>query len=75
MPLTGVPFIGDSLRDLEAGLAAGAEPILVLTGNGEKSLAQLPTHLASVRVYRDLWHAAVVMLDGDGQGAPGAPGP
>ena len=32
--LTGVPTIGDSLRDLQAAAAVGARPILVLTGKG-----------------------------------------
>ena len=36
--LTGVPCVGDSLRDLQAAHAAGAQPILVLTGKGEKTL-------------------------------------
>jgi len=38
--LTGVPAIGDSLRDLEAAAAVGALPILVLTGKGEKTRAE-----------------------------------
>ena len=32
IPLKGVPTAGDSLRDLQAGAAAGCEPHLVLTG-------------------------------------------
>jgi D-glycero-D-manno-heptose 1,7-bisphosphate phosphatase len=36
-PLEGVPAIGDSLRDLEAAVAVGARPILVLTGKGQKT--------------------------------------
>jgi D-glycero-D-manno-heptose 1,7-bisphosphate phosphatase len=32
--LEGVPMVGDSLRDLQAAAAAGARPILVLTGKG-----------------------------------------
>jgi len=32
--LKGVPAIGDSLRDLQAADAVGAQPILVLTGKG-----------------------------------------
>lgn len=36
--LAGVPAIGDSLRDLQAASAAGALPILVLTGKGEQTL-------------------------------------
>ena len=35
--LKGVPAIGDSLRDLQAGVAAGCQPMLVLTGKGEKT--------------------------------------
>jgi D-glycero-D-manno-heptose 1,7-bisphosphate phosphatase len=37
--LNGVPAIGDSLRDLQAAHAAGAQPILVLTGKGKKTQA------------------------------------
>ena len=33
-PLEGVPAVGDSLRDLQAAAAVGAQPILVLTGKG-----------------------------------------
>lgn len=35
--LDGVPFVGDSGSDLEAARAAGARPILVLTGNGRRT--------------------------------------
>lgn len=38
--LAGVPCIGDSLRDLQAAAAVGAQPILVLTGKGEKTRAE-----------------------------------
>ena len=37
--LAGVPGVGDSLRDLQAAAAAGAQPILVLTGKGAKTRA------------------------------------
>jgi D-glycero-D-manno-heptose 1,7-bisphosphate phosphatase len=33
------PVVGDSLRDLQAGLALGFRPHLVLTGKGKKTLA------------------------------------
>jgi D-glycero-D-manno-heptose 1,7-bisphosphate phosphatase len=33
--LSEVPVVGDSLRDLQAAAAAGAKPILVLTGKGK----------------------------------------
>lgn len=32
--LAGVPCVGDSLRDLQAGASAGCAPYLVLTGKG-----------------------------------------
>ncbi len=35
--LGGVPAVGDSLRDLQAAAAVGAQPMLVLTGKGEKT--------------------------------------
>lgn len=35
--LAGVPAVGDSLRDLQAAVAVGAQPYLVLTGKGEKT--------------------------------------
>jgi D-glycero-D-manno-heptose 1,7-bisphosphate phosphatase len=38
--LKGVPNIGDSLRDLQAGFVAGCTPYLVLTGKGEKTRAK-----------------------------------
>ena len=38
-PLLGIPSVGDSFRDLEASAAVRAQPILVLTGKGEKTLA------------------------------------
>jgi len=35
--LKGVPTIGDSLKDLQAAEAVGAQAILVLTGKGRKT--------------------------------------
>jgi D-glycero-D-manno-heptose 1,7-bisphosphate phosphatase len=35
--LKGVPTVGDSLRDLQAGFIAGCTPYLVLTGKGERT--------------------------------------
>ncbi len=60
-PLAGVPMVGDALRDLQAAEAAGARPVLVLTGKGRNTrdagglppgteifpdLAAFATHLA-----------------------------
>jgi D-glycero-D-manno-heptose 1,7-bisphosphate phosphatase len=36
--LTGLPCVGDSLRDLMSADTVGAQPMLVLTGKGEKTL-------------------------------------
>ncbi len=46
-------MVGDAQRDLEAAAAAGARPILVLTGKGEKTHAEgkLP---AGTEVFADL---------------------
>ena len=57
--LKGVPAVGDSLRDLEAALAVGAQPILVKTGKGPrtiKAIAELnnDSKLSSVPVYDNL---------------------
>lgn len=38
--LKGVPTVGDSLRDLQAGSAAGCTPLLVRTGKGDKTVAE-----------------------------------
>jgi D-glycero-D-manno-heptose 1,7-bisphosphate phosphatase len=35
--LKGVPVVGDSLKDLQAAEQVGAQPILVLTGKGQKT--------------------------------------
>lgn len=59
--LVGVPVIGDSLRDLEAAVAAGARPLLVRTGKGERTLAKggLPDN---TQVFDDLAHAVEALL-------------
>jgi D-glycero-D-manno-heptose 1,7-bisphosphate phosphatase len=60
--LESVPVIGDSLRDLQAAERAGAQPMLVRTGNGEKTARALPPSLARVSVFRDLRAAAEALL-------------
>ncbi len=56
IPLSEVPAIGDSLRDLTAAARAGAQPMLVLTGKGQKTrdAGGLPAH---TRVFSDLSEA------------------
>lgn len=54
--LKGSPVVGDSLRDLQAGVAAGCEPHLVLTGKGRALRGrELPgTFPAGTVVHEDL---------------------
>ena len=40
--LDGVPMVGDTLRDVQAAQSVGAEPILVETGHGKKTLQRNP---------------------------------
>lgn len=60
--LDGVPNVGDSLRDLQAGVPLGALPILVRTGKGERTLAEgnLPE---GTKVFADLAEAAKYIID------------
>lgn len=52
----GCWMVGDSIRDLEAGVAAGCKPALVRTGKGAKSEAKLAATpgLESAPVFDDL---------------------
>jgi len=51
--LTGVPCVGDSLRDLQAGVSMGCEPYLVLTGKGMKTRED-PELPPGTRIFPDL---------------------
>lgn len=59
--LDGVPCVGDSLRDLQACAAVGAQPILVRTGKGESTFAAggLPKN---TKVFADLAEAAKYII-------------
>lgn len=59
--LDGVPVIGDSLRDLQAAQAIGAQPVLVRTGKGTKTLYS-SEGIEDVPVYCDLKQAANALL-------------
>ena len=69
-PLAGSPFIGDSLKDLQAAERSGCLPILVRTGKGSSSLGALQTgthglaHAEAVRVFSNLRAAADALLAG-----------
>jgi len=54
--LKGVPVVGDSLRDLQPGVALGCEPHLVLTGKGAEfqGKALPPGFPTGTRVHPDL---------------------
>ncbi len=60
-PLTGVPVVGDSLRDLQSAAVLGAQPYLVLTGKGVKTQASgnLPE---GTLLYADLAAVAAALL-------------
>jgi D-glycero-D-manno-heptose 1,7-bisphosphate phosphatase len=54
LPLSGAPFIGDKLSDVEAAIAVGARPMLVGTRVGEPPVG--------VERYENLAEAADVLL-------------
>jgi len=56
VPLAGVPVVGDALRDLQAALAVGARPLLVLTGKGQKTKLD-PALPPNIPVFADLAEA------------------
>jgi len=62
--LTGVPCIGDSLRDLQAAESVGAQPMLVLTGKGEKTLRDGSFPKNTV-IFPDLAFAVSALLSGE----------
>lgn len=55
----GFYFVGDSLRDLQAAVSKGCKPILVRTGNGEKTLLQL----ADAQIQTDFPQISVTNID------------
>jgi D-glycero-D-manno-heptose 1,7-bisphosphate phosphatase len=53
--LSNVMFVGDNINDIKAARAAGVKPVLVRTGKGEKTVAQLAEYnFDDVPVYDDL---------------------
>ncbi|MEN3110478.1 D-glycero-beta-D-manno-heptose 1,7-bisphosphate 7-phosphatase [Uliginosibacterium paludis] len=59
--LAGVPTVGDSTRDLIAGVAVGCTPYLVRTGKGEKTAVD-PELPAGTKVFPDLAAVASHLL-------------
>ncbi len=61
--LSGVPAVGDSLRDLQAAQQVGASPVLVRTGKGERTLVKGES-LKGVPVYANLAEYIDHLLEG-----------
>jgi len=64
LDMGGVPCVGDSVRDLQAADAVGAQPMLVLTGKGEKTLRDGSFPKNTV-IFPDLAFAVSALLAGD----------
>jgi D-glycero-D-manno-heptose 1,7-bisphosphate phosphatase len=58
--LEGLPAVGDSLRDVQAAQAVGANPILVETGKGAKTLKRHPE--LDLPSFANLYEAAQYIL-------------
>jgi histidinol phosphatase-like enzyme len=56
----GVPLIGDKPSDLELAARVGARGILVLSGKGRETAAELPSR--ATETFRDLDEAVTVLL-------------
>lgn len=64
----GAPLIGDKLSDLELARNVGSRPILVRTGNGAGTLAELTdsnAHGSGLQVFADLARAAEALIRED----------
>lgn len=63
LELSNVPLVGDSLRDLQAAVAAGCKPILVRSGKGERTLSKgLPPEFSHCPVYSNLYEFVDTLL-------------
>lgn len=59
--LTQAVMVGDSWRDLQAGMAVGAQPVLVRTGNGETTIKEQADNLHAIKIVDDLADFAAKM--------------
>lgn len=63
----GIPLVGDSLNDLQAGIGKGCLPILVKTGKGSEALDSLDkeplTSLEALQSFDDLASAADYIIE------------
>ena len=65
--LSDITLIGVCARDLQAALAVGARPVLVLSGKGEDNLLEF-ARAQNITVFDDL-HGAVQALLKEHQGS------
>jgi D-glycero-D-manno-heptose 1,7-bisphosphate phosphatase len=52
--IESMTFVGDSRKDIDAALAGGCQPVLVLTGNGRKTQEELANDWPNIPVFDDL---------------------
>jgi D-glycero-D-manno-heptose 1,7-bisphosphate phosphatase len=60
---TKVYFIGDAIRDIQAGIEAGCTPILVKTGKGLQTLAKHKDKLNNVLVFDNLLNTTEYIIE------------
>lgn len=57
-------FIGDSYSDIQAAKTAGCMPLLVLTGNGQRTIQQHSNAVIKIPVFENLLKAVDYVLEG-----------
>lgn len=62
LDLSNIFSIGDSLRDIQAAQTAGCRPILVLTGNGKKTLKENQNLCKKIPVFSNLLTAVNYLI-------------
>ena len=63
--LDDVLFVGDTISDIKAAKAAGATPVIVKTGKGERTLEKLAENgFEDIPVYDDLSDVVSTLLNG-----------
>jgi len=63
LSVTGAPFIGDSLRDLQAAESKKCLPVLVKTGKGERTLGQPMKINSQIKIFDNLADAADAIIN------------
>ncbi len=58
--LNDIYFVGDTLKDIQAGQSVNAQPLLVKTGKGLRTIADNPK--IDVPIFKDLYHAAQFII-------------